>query len=41
MATSMIIVASTCTCGRICTFEESKILRGSVETSPATNDVMM
>ena len=41
MATSMIIVASTWTCGGISTLAESKISRGNVETSPAMNDVMM
>ena len=41
MATSMIIVASTWTCGGISTFAESKISRGNVDTLPAMNDVMM
>ena len=41
MATTMISVASTWTCGGISTFAESKISRGNVETLPAMNDVMM
>ena len=39
MATSMISVASTCTCGGISTFDESKISLGNVDTRPAMNDV--
>ena len=41
IATTMISVAITCTCGGISTFAESKISRGNVDTLPAMNDVMM
>ena len=41
MATSMMIVASTCTCGGRAMRAESKTCRGNVTVGPATNDVMM
>ena len=41
MATSMTIVASTCTCGGSAMRAESNTRRGKVTVGPATNDVMM
>ena len=41
IATSMMIVASTCTCGGRAMRAESNTRRGKVIVGPATNDVMM
>ena len=41
IATSMMIAASTCTCGGSAMRAESKTRRGNVMVGPATNDVMM